>query len=57
MRAPSRPIAKETIMKLRKFCVALAALAVVALAGCDPKPRPPKADLPSLAEVVAHVLH
>lgn len=44
-------------MKLRKLCVALAALAVATLAACDPKPRPPKADLPSLAEVVAHVLH
>lgn len=57
MRALSWPIAKETIMKLRKLCVALAALAVATLAGCDPKPRPPKAELPSLAEVVAHVLH
>ncbi|MDR6534428.1 hypothetical protein [Variovorax soli] len=44
-------------MKLRTLCLALASLAVAVLAGCDPKPQPPKARQASLAEVVAHVLH
>jgi hypothetical protein len=44
-------------MKLRTLCLALASLALSALAACDPKPQPPKAQPTSLAEVVAHVLH
>ncbi|WP_272947435.1 hypothetical protein [Variovorax sp. JS1663] len=44
-------------MKLRILCIALASLALAALTGCDPKPQPPKAQLNSAAQVVAHVLH
>ncbi|KWT64105.1 MULTISPECIES: hypothetical protein [unclassified Variovorax] len=43
-------------MKLRTLCLVLSALAFTALAGCDPKPQPPKAQQASLAEVVANVL-
>ena len=46
-------------MKLRTLCLALASLMLAALAGCDPKPQPPKAGLASTsaaAQVVAHVL-
>ena len=53
---PARPPAQETIMKLRTLCLALASLACAALAACDPKPQPPKAQQALPAEVVAHVL-
>jgi len=43
-------------MKLRTLCLALASLACAALAACDPKPQPPKAQQALPAEVVAHVL-
>jgi hypothetical protein len=44
-------------MKLRTLSLVLASLAFAALAGCEPKPQPPKAQQASLAEMVAHVLH
>ena len=44
-------------MKLRTLSLVLASLAFAALAGCEPTPKPPKAQLALLAEVVAHVLY
>ena len=39
-------------MKLRTLCLALASLALVTLAACDPKPQPPKASaLPPLQAI------
>ncbi|WP_256856454.1 hypothetical protein [Variovorax sp. KK3] len=40
-------------MKLRTLCLALASLALVALAGCDPKPQPPKASAAPLVQTPA----